>query len=99
MYGTLGDVDSLSVRLNLKEGAEYVHIRLLLVPHVHTKFLFKDIQRVVAIGIVRKDFDLPCVSPTIIIPKPNKTMQMVSYFKKVNSKLIRKHFQDPIFLV
>ena len=49
----------------------------------------------VALGIFKTDLDSPWALPTCIIPKPNKTVKIVSGFRKVSSKLVRKSFLIP----
>ena len=49
----------------------------------------------VALDISKKDLDLSWVLPTCIIPRPNKTVRIVSDFRKVNYKLVRKPFAIP----
>ena len=55
--GTLGDFDTPPVQIDLKEGVQPVHSRYFHVPYVHTKHLLKEIQRIVALGISKKDSD------------------------------------------
>ena len=92
---TLGYSDTPPVRLDLKEGVQLVHSRSFPVSHVHKEPFLKEIQRMVAFGVLKKYSDSPWALPTFIIPKPNKTVRMVSDFRKVNSKLVRKYFPIP----
>ena len=91
----LWEIDTPSLRINLKEGAQPVHDRTVLVPHVHKELSFKEIQWLLTLGVLKKDSDFPLASPTCVIPKPKKAMRMVSDFRKVNPKLVRNHFLIP----
>ena len=91
----MGDFDTPPVRLDLEEGAPPVYSRAFPVPQVYKKTLLKEIQWMVVLEILKKDLDSTWASPTFIIPKPNKTVRMVSDFRKVNSKLVRKPFPIP----
>ena len=93
--GSLGDFNVPPVKLEVKPNTEPVHSRHFLVPHIHRQTLYKEIQRMVALGILEKASCSAWSSPTFIIPKPNGTVRMVSDFRKLNANLVRKPYPIP----
>ena len=55
-----------------------------------------ELDRLVKIGVLRKDHESLWSSPSFIIPKPgNKTVRFLSDFRKVNQQLVRKPYPIP----
>ena len=93
--GSLGDFNVPPIKLEVKPNTEPVHSRPFPVPHIHRQTLYKEIQRMVALGILEKASCSAWASPTFIIPKPNGTVRMVSDFRKLNTNLVRKPYPIP----
>ena len=93
--GSLGDFKTSPVHLELKEGAKPYHGKAFPVPHIHKKTLKKEIERLVALGVLRKCSDSEWGCPTFIIPKKNGTVRFISDFRKLNEQLKRKPYPIP----
>ena len=94
--GTLGDFKTEPVHLELKKGEETpVHSRPYPVPHVHEATLKKEVERLVSLGVLRQDSDSEWASPTFIIAKKQGTVRVLTDFRKLNKKLVRKPFPIP----
>ena len=93
--GTLGDFDTEPVKLETKEGTCPVHSKPFPIPHIRKETFRKELCRMEALGILKKDNTSKWASPTFIIPKPNGTVRMVSDFRKVNTNLVRKPYPIP----
>ena len=78
--GSLGDFNVPPIKLEIKPGTELVHSRSFHVPHIHRQTLYKEIQRMLVLGILERASCSVWASPTSIIPKPNGTVRMVSDF-------------------
>ena len=88
--GSLGDINILFIKLELKEGTDPIHSMHFHVSHVQKETLYKEMQRIVALNIPEKVCCSAWASPTLIIPTPNGTVRMVSDFRKLNANLILK---------
>jgi hypothetical protein len=84
--GTLGDWDCNPVSLQLKEGAQPYHGR----PFSHVETLKKEIQRLCYLGVLKWQADSEWALPTFIIPKEDKTVWVVSDFREINKRIVRK---------
>ena len=94
--GTLGEWKTPPVSLQLKEGAKPYHARRAFpVPKVHKGTLMREVDRLVRIGVFKRQNDSEWASPSFIIPKPNGTVRTVSNFREVNKRLVRKPFPLP----
>ncbi|GAX23113.1 hypothetical protein FisN_UnNu094 [Fistulifera solaris] len=95
--GTLGDFDCEPADVTLKPGHDQpYHARTAFsVPHIHRKTLYKEIKRLVALGVLKRNDDSPHAYPTFIIPKANGTVRFVTDFRKLNAKLQRRNFPPP----
>ena len=94
--GTLGDWKTTPVSLELKEGAKPYHVRRPYpVPKVHKGTLLREVDRLVKIGVLKRQDDSEWASPSFIIPKANGTVRTVSDFREVNKRLVRKPFPLP----
>ena len=93
--GTLGDFDTDPISLEIKPGMTPVHSKPFPIPHIRKETFYKELCRMEALGILKKDSNSQWASPTFIIPKSNGTVRMVSDFRKVNTKLVRKPYPIP----
>ena len=93
--GTLGDWDCNPVSLQLKEGAQPYHGRPFPIPKKHVETLEKEIQRLCDLGVLKWQADSEWASPTFIIPKKDNTVRVVSDFREINKRIVRKPFPIP----
>ena len=56
--GSLGDFNVPPIKLEIKPGTEPVHSRPVPVPHIHRLTLYEEIQRMLALGILEKRYDV-----------------------------------------
>ncbi len=68
------------------------HGQAFPVPKIHKNTLIIEIERLVKLGVVEWQPASEWASPSIIIPKKNKTVRFLSNFGEVNKRLIRKPF-------
>jgi len=93
--GTLGDWDCNPVLLQLKEEAQPYHGRLFPIPKKHVETLKKEIQRLCNLGVLKWQDDSKWALPTFIIPKKDNTVRVVSDFREINKRIVRKPFPIP----
>ena len=93
--GTLGDWKTKPVSLQVKTDVTPYHGRAYPVPKVHLKVLKKELQRVCDLGVLEWQPSSEWASPSFIISKKNKTVRLLSDFREVNKRLVRKPFPLP----
>jgi hypothetical protein len=93
--GTLGDWNTTPVDFELQEDVKPFHARPFTVPKIHEETLRKEVDRLVALGVLEKKNDSEWAAPTFIIPKKNGTVRFVSDFRQLNKRLKRKPFPIP----
>jgi hypothetical protein len=93
--GTLGDWKTKPISFQLKEGVSPYHSRAFPVPKIHKETLIKEVERLVKRGVLEQQPALQWASPSLIIPKKNRTVRFLRDFGEVNKRLIRKLFPIP----
>eukprot|EP00804_Cyclotella_cryptica_P027451 CCRYP_008864-RA/>CCRYP_008864-RA protein AED:0.29 eAED:0.29 QI:0/0/0/1/1/1/2/245/709 len=93
--GKLGDWDCKPVSLQLKEGAQPYHGRPFPIPKKHIEITKREVQRLCDLGVLKWQDDSEWASPTFIIPKKDNTVRVVSNFREVNKRIVRKPFPIP----
>ena len=93
--GTLGDFKTDPVRLKLKKDAKPYHGRPYPIPHSQLDVFRKEVERLVELGVLKRQPESEWGSPTFIIPKKNKTVRFLSDFREVNKRIIRTPFPIP----
>eukprot|EP00804_Cyclotella_cryptica_P027321 CCRYP_019628-RA/>CCRYP_019628-RA protein AED:0.81 eAED:0.81 QI:0/0/0/0.5/0/0/2/0/195 len=93
--GKLGDWDCKPVSLQLKEGAQPYHGRPFPIPKKHIEITKREVQRLCDLGVLKWQDDSEWASPTFIIPKKDNTVRVVSDFREVNKRIVRKPFPIP----
>eukprot|EP00804_Cyclotella_cryptica_P022857 CCRYP_005057-RA/>CCRYP_005057-RA protein AED:0.35 eAED:0.36 QI:0/0/0/1/0/0/2/0/611 len=93
--GKLGDWDCKPVSLQLKEGAQPYHGRPFPIPKKHIEITKREVQRLCDLGVLKWQDDSEWASPTFIIPKKDNTVRVVSDFREVNKRVVRKPFPIP----
>jgi hypothetical protein len=93
--GTLGDWKLPPVSIELKEGAKPYHGRPYPIPKVHKATLMKEIDRLIAIGVLNWQPSSKWASPSFIIPKKDHTVRTISDFRELNKRIVRKPYPFP----
>jgi hypothetical protein len=93
--GTLGDWDCKPVSLQLKEGAQPYHGRPFPIPKKHVETTKREVQQLCKLGVLKWQDDSEWASPTFIISKKDNTVRVVSDFREVNKRVVRKPFPIP----
>ena len=93
--GTLGDWNRLPVSIKLKEGATPYHGRPYPIPQIHKATLMKEINRLVGIGVMKRQSSSQWASPTFIIPKKDITVRSITDFRELNKRIVRRPYPIP----
>jgi hypothetical protein len=93
--GMLGDWMLPPVSFELKEVAKLYHGRPYPIPKIHKATIMKDIDRLVAIGVLKWQPSTKWASPSFIIPKKDHTVRTISDFRELNKRMIRKPYPIP----
>ncbi len=93
--GTLGDWKLPPVSFELKEGAKPYHGRPYPIPKIHKATLMKEIDCLIAIGVLKWEPSSKWASPSFIIPKKDHTMRIISDFRELNKRIVRKPYPIP----
>jgi hypothetical protein len=83
--GMLGDWKIPPVSFELKEGAKRYHGRPYPIPKIHEATLIKEIDHLVAIGVLKWQPSSKWASPSFIILKKDQTMRSISDFRELNA--------------
>ncbi len=92
---TLGDWNRPPVSIELKEGAKPYHGRPYPIPQIHKATLMKEINRLVGIGVMKRQSSSQWASLTFIIPKKDMTVRTVTNFRELNKRIIRRPHPIP----
>ena len=87
--GSLRDFNVPPIKLEVREGTEPVHSRPFPVPHINKENVYKEIQRMLALNVLKKVSCRAWASPNSVIPK-NGTVRIVLDFRKLNAYLVQK---------
>jgi hypothetical protein len=93
--GTLGDWKLLPVSFKLKKGAKLHHGRPYPIPKIHKATLMKEIDHLVAIGVLKWQPLSKWALPSFIIPKKDHTVCTISYFRELNKCIVCKPYPIP----
>jgi len=93
--GTLGDWNRPPVSIELKEGAKPYHGRPYPIPQIHKATLIKEINRLVGIGVMKRQSSSQWSSPTFIIPKKDMTVRTNTDFRELNKRIVRRPYPIP----
>ena len=78
--GTLGDWNRPPVSNEMKDGAKPYHGRPYPIPQIHKATLRKEIDRLMGIGVLKRQSSSQWASPTFIIPTKDKTVRTITNF-------------------
>jgi hypothetical protein len=93
--GMLGDWKSPPVSFELKKGAKLYHGGPYPIPKIHKATLTKEIDCLVAIGVLKWQPLSKWASPSFIILKKDCTMHTISDFRELNKPIVRKPCPTP----
>jgi hypothetical protein len=93
--GTLGDWNRPPVSIKLKDGAKPYHGRPYPIPQIHKATLMKEIDRLVGIGVLKRQTSSKWASPTFIIPKKDMTVCTISDIWELNKRIVRRPYPIP----
>jgi hypothetical protein len=65
------------------------------IPQIHKATLIKDLNQLVAIGLLKRQSSSKCASPTFIIPKKDIIVQIISDFRELNKWIVRQPYPVP----
>jgi hypothetical protein len=88
--GTLGDWNRPPVSIELKDGAKPYHGRPYPIPQIHKATLMKEFDRLVGIGVLKRQTSSEWASPTFIISKKDMTVRTISNFWELNKRIVRR---------
>jgi hypothetical protein len=92
--GTLGDWNWPAISIELKKGAKPYHGRPYPIPQIHKATLMKEINRLVGIGVMKRQSLSEWASPTFIIPKKDMTVRTITDFRELNKRIVRRPFPN-----
>ena len=93
--GTLGDWNRPPVSIELKEAAKPYHCRPYPIARIHKATLMKEIDRLVSIGVMKRQSSSQWASPTFIIPKKDMTVRTISDCRELNKWIVRRPYPFP----
>ena len=93
--GGLGTCNVRPIHLELEEGVKPYHARPYAVPQAYEETTKKEFDRLVNIGVLKRDYNSPWAAASFIIPKKTGDVRVVTDFRKLNAVLKRKPFPLP----
>jgi len=96
--GALGKFNGPPITLELKPGVEPVQARPFPVPHSRREVFYKELKRLIGLGVLDKNSGSQWGSPSFIIPKKNGQVRFLTDFRQVNDKLLWKPYPIPKIL-
>ena len=91
--GTLGDWNRPPVSIEMKDGAKPYHGRPYPIPQIHKATLRKEIDRLMGIGVLKRQSSSQWASPTFIIPTKDKTVRTITDFR--DKRIVRRPYPIP----
>jgi hypothetical protein len=91
--GTLGDWNRPPVSIEMKDGIKPYHGRPYPIPQIHKATLWKEIDRLMGIGVLKRQSSSQWASPTFIIPTKDKTVRIITDFR--DKRIVRRPYPIP----
>ena len=79
----------------MKDAAKPYHGRPYPIPHIHKAALMKEIDRLMGIGVLKRQSSSQWASPTFIIPKKDMTVRTITDFRELNKRIVRRPYPIP----
>ena len=83
------------MKIELKKDAKPFHGKPFPVPRIYLETLRKEVDRLVEIGVLKRQPSSEWASPTFIIPKKNRMVRLISDFREVNKRIVRTPYPIP----
>jgi hypothetical protein len=93
--GTLGDWNRPPVSIKMKDWAKPYHGRPYPIPQIYKATLMKEIDRLMGIGVLKRQSSSQWASPTFIIPKKDMTVRTITDFWELNKRIVRRPYPIP----
>jgi transposase InsO family protein len=94
--GTLGTWDVTPIDLELKEPeAKPSHAKPYPVPHSQEQKLREEVERLLALKVLRKINHSEWAAPMFTVMKKDQTLRSIADFRELNKKIKRKPFPIP----
>ncbi len=93
--GMLGEWKLPLVSFELKECAKPYHGRPYPIPKIHKATFMKEINHLVAIGVLKWQPSSKWASPSFIIPKKYHTVHTILDFRELNKHIVCKPYPIP----
>jgi hypothetical protein len=91
--GTLGDWNRPPVSIKMNDRAKPYHGRPYPIPQIHKATLMKEIDRLMGIGVLKRQSSSQWASPTFIIPTKDKTVRIITDFW--DKRIVRRPYPIP----
>ena len=95
LNGTLGYWTTEPVDLDLKPGFKPLYSRYYTLPIINKETLFKELRRLVEIGVLTPVQQNQYGTPIFIIPNKEGTVRFITEYHRLNHKLARKPYPLP----
>ena len=93
--GTLGTWKGEPYDIELKPNVTPYHARPYPVPKAYEQTLRDEVDRLCAVGVLKKVNRSEWAAPSFIIPKKDKTVRFINDFRELNKRIKRKPFPLP----
>ena len=90
--GALGYYTGSEYKIELLEGAKSYRTKLFLIPKIQESTIKIEVNRLIIMGVIKRENSSKWAAPTYIIPKKNGTVRFISDFRDMNKWMKRNPF-------